>query len=157
MAAVAGELSQRAQSPDPSGAPKRLRVLVADDERDTVATLIALLADDGCQVRGVYKGRDVIPAVRDFAPDAIVLDLAMPDVSGWELAREIRRRSGEQQPVLIAISGRYKQAADKLLGELVGFDHHLTKPCDPKALLALLATLMPQRQSGQAPISSRSS
>jgi len=48
MAAVAGEMNQRAQLPDPSGVPQRLRVLVADDEHDTVATLIALLADDGC-------------------------------------------------------------------------------------------------------------
>jgi DNA-binding response OmpR family regulator len=143
MRRVPADLNMSAQCAQPADAPKRLRVLVVDDERDTVATLMALLADEGHQVRGVYKGRDVPAAMRDFAPDAIVLDIAIPDVTGWDLAREIRRRAGDKQPVLIAISGQYKQAADKLLGELVGFDHHLTKPCDPKALMALLATLTP--------------
>jgi DNA-binding response OmpR family regulator len=130
-----------AQSPEPS---RRLRILIVDDERDTVSTLTALLIDEGYQVRGVYKGRDVIPTMRDFAPDAVLLDLAMPGVSGWELAREIRSRYPERSPVLVAITGQYKQDADKLLGHLAGFDHHLTKPCDPKQLMALLAGVTPR-------------
>ena len=138
------DLNFNAQSPEPSGLPQRLRILVVDDERDTVATLMALLADEGHEVRGVYKGRDAIAAMRDFAPDAVVLDLAMPDLSGWAVAREIRHRYGQEHPVLIAISGQYKQSSDKLLGKLAGFDHHIEKPCDPLALMALLSKLTPR-------------
>src|SRR2546423_5712963 len=100
---------------------------------------MALLCDEGHQVRGVYKGRDVIAAMRDFEPDAVLLDLGMPDLSGWEVAREIRRRYGYKHPVLIAISGRYKQSADKLLGRLAGFDYHVDKPCEPGELISLLS------------------
>lgn len=122
--------------------PKRLRVLVVDDERDTVTTLTELLADEGYQVRGVYKGRDALSAMRDFAPDAVLIDLSMPDMSGWEVARQIRSRHGEE-PVLIAITGRYKQPSDKMLGKLAGFNHQLEKPCEPQALMALLSGLNP--------------
>ena len=138
-------VNQNTESPEPSPAPRRVRVLVVDDERDTVVTLMALLAEEGYQVRGVYKGRDALDATRDFDPDAVVLDLAMPDLSGWEVARMIRRKYGDERPVLIAISGRYKQAADKLLGQLAGFNHHMDKPYDARRLLALLAALTPQR------------
>jgi DNA-binding response OmpR family regulator len=137
----AAERNIDAESSQPSIAPNRLRVLIADDERDTVITLMELLGDEGYQVRGVYKGRDVIAAMRDFDPDAVLLDLAMPDLSGWEVAREIRARYGDKRPLLVAISGQYKQAADKLLGQLAGFNYHVAKPCDPKALVALLSEL----------------
>jgi DNA-binding response OmpR family regulator len=137
------DLNRNAEAPKPSPVPRRVRVLVVDDERDTVVTLMALLADEGYQVRGVYKGRDALDATRDFDPDAVVLDLAMPDLSGWEVARVIRRKYGDERPLLIAISGRYKQAADKLLGTLAGFNHHMDKPYDPGRLLALLASLTP--------------
>ena len=118
--------------------PRSLRVIVVDDERDSVDTLTALLNDEGHEVRGLTRGKDVLDAVAEFNPDAVLLDIAMPDTSGYEVAKEIRRRYGEVKPMLIAISGRYKQASDKMLGQIVGFDHYLTKPYDPAALLALL-------------------
>ena len=120
-----------------------MRVLIVDDERDTVATLMELLADEGYQVRGVYKARDALAAMRDFDPDVVLLDLALPDVSGWETARQIRSRYGDKRPVLIAITGRYKQPSDRLLGQLAGFDHQLEKPCDPQELIRLLAKQPP--------------
>ena len=118
--------------------PRALRVIVVDDERDSVDTLTALLNDEGHEVRGLTRAREVIEAVAEFNPDAVLLDIAMPDASGYELAKEIRRRYGEVKPMLIAISGRYKQASDKMLGQIVGFDHYLTKPYDPGLLLSLL-------------------
>jgi two-component system CheB/CheR fusion protein len=118
--------------------PRTLRVLVVDDERDSVDMLTLLLNDEGHEVRGLTRGKEVLDAVADFKPDAVLLDIAMPDASGYELAKEIRRRYGEVKPMLIAISGRYKQASDKMLGQIVGFDHYLTKPCDPGMLLSLL-------------------
>ena len=118
--------------------PRTLRVLVVDDERDSVDMLTLLLNDEGHEVRGLTRGKEVLDAVADFKPDAVLLDIAMPDASGYEVAKEIRRRYGEVKPMLIAISGRYKQASDKMLGQIVGFDHYLTKPYDPGMLLSLL-------------------
>jgi CheY-like chemotaxis protein len=115
-----------------------MRILVADDERDSVDTLVMLLADEGHDVRGVYRGADVLPAMEKFAPDWVLLDIAMPDMSGFELAQKIRRRYGESRPRMIAISGRYKKGSDRLLAELAGFNHHVPKPYEPDALLALL-------------------
>ena len=118
-----------------------LRVVVADDERDTVLTLMTLLEEEGYQVRGLFGGAEVSRAVRDFQPDAVLLDLSMPDKSGFQIAQEIRNSPGGELPLLIAISGRYKQGADRILSELAGFDHHVAKPYDLNALLRLLKPL----------------
>jgi two-component system CheB/CheR fusion protein len=119
-------------------APRPLRVIVVDDERDSVETLKIILADEGHDVVGLVRGTEVLDTVADFDPDAVLVDIAMPDMSGYEVAKEIRRRYGGIRPLLIAISGRYKQASDRMLSEIVGFDHHVTKPYDPNHLLALL-------------------
>jgi DNA-binding response OmpR family regulator len=118
-----------------------LRVVIADDERDTVLTLMTLLEEEGYQVRGLFGGAEVSRAVRDFRPDAVLLDLSMPDMSGFQIAQEIRNSPGGELPLLIAISGRYKQGSDRILSELVGFDHHVAKPYDLNALLRLLKPL----------------
>lgn len=116
-------------------------MLIVDDERDTVITLSALLSDEGYQVRGVYKGHDALDALRDFDPAIVLIDLALPDISGWEVARRIRASYGDERHKLISITGRYKQGSDRVLGQLAGFDHQMEKPCDPKALIKLLAKI----------------
>jgi DNA-binding response OmpR family regulator len=116
-----------------------MRVLVADDNRDEVLSLDLLLSCEGHQVRGVYQGDEVLPAMRSFKPDAVLLDIKMPGLSGFEVARLIRSRYGDESPLLVAISGHFKQGGDKVLSEIVGFDYHLAKPCDPGELLALLS------------------
>ena len=63
---------------EPSKAPRPLRILIADDERDIVLTLMMLLRDEGHEVRGVYTGRQVLDAVRGFDPDVVLLDIALP-------------------------------------------------------------------------------
>ena len=136
--AAAEHIRAAQSSSDPSVAPKRVRVLIVDDERDIVMTLSALLADEGYQVRGVYKGRDALDAMQDFDPSVVLLDLALPDMSGWEVARQIRTRYGDERHKLISITGRYKQGSDKVLGQIVGFNYWMEKPCEPKALLRLL-------------------
>ena len=123
---------------NPRYSPRSLRILVADDEPDSVAALKLLLNDEGHDVVGLSKGAEVLRMIEEFKPDAVVLDIAMPDMSGYEIAKEIRKRYGVITPLLIAITGRYKQASDKMLGQIVGFDHYLTKPCDPGMLLSLL-------------------
>ncbi len=126
------------RSSTPLHLQRRLRVLVVDDERDTVLTLMELLRDQGHETRGLYKSREVMAAMKAFDPDVVLVDIAMPEMSGWEVAREIRRHYGESRPLLIAISGLYKQSADQVLGKLAGFNHYIAKPYDPAVLLRLL-------------------
>jgi CheY-like chemotaxis protein len=123
------------------GFPRSLRIIVADDEKDTVMTLKAILDDEGHDVMGVYSGAAVLHALREFRPDVLILDIAMPDISGFVLAKRIRARFGAVHPMLIAISGLYNKHPDKALAQAVGFDHHLAKPCHPAEVLALLAPL----------------
>ena len=129
------------QQPGLSSSALSLRILIADDERDTVLTLMMLLRDEGHEVRGVYTGRQVLDAVRGFDPDVVVLDIAMPELSGWEVARTIRMHSDGNRRMLIGISGAYRNPVDKLLSTVVGFDHYLLKPYSPSALIALLEPL----------------
>ena len=122
-----------------NSAPRSLRIIVADDDRDSVLTLMMLLREEGHEVRGVYSGRQVMGHVLDFDPDVVLLDIAMPELSGWEVARTIRARRGADRPLLIGISGEYKQGSDKVLAQILGFNHYLVKPYAPAELLALLA------------------
>src|SRR5574342_539572 len=95
--------------------PRRaLRLIVADDERDTVVTLTQILWDDGHSVFGAYKGSDVIASVKKDRPDAVILDIDMPGLSGYSVAREIREIFGERAPLLVAISGRWVGQTDKM-------------------------------------------
>ena len=128
------------ESDEPSRAQRALRVLIADDERDIVLTLMAILRDEGYETKGVYSGKDVLAAVAEFDPDAVLLDIAMPGMTGWDVARQIRRLHPGDRPRLVALSGQYTQGADKILAQMTGFDGYLTKPCDPKVIVALLAT-----------------
>lgn len=118
-----------------------LRIVIAEDDRDTVVTLMMLLREEGHEVRSVHTGRHVMGVVLDFDPDAVILDIHLPDLSGWEVARTIRAQRGHGRPMLIGVSGEYKQGADRILSEILGFDHYLLKPYDPNDLLTLLAPL----------------
>lgn len=124
------------------GPRQALRILVADDERDTVNMLAAILRDEGHVVYEAYTGKDVLPAVRLYRPDAVIMDIAIPGLSGYAVAQAIRHSFTDvRRPLLIAISGVWNEAPDRLVGEQVGFDHHLMKPCDPAELLRLLQPL----------------
>ena len=116
-----------------------LRVLIADDDYDTVDTLARLLRAEGHIVQTAYTGKDVLPAVRIFRPDAIILDVSIPQMSGFAVAQAIRSSFTDvRRPMLIAISGVWKDFADRRIAQQVGFDHYLDKPADPAGLLALL-------------------
>jgi DNA-binding response OmpR family regulator len=133
-----------APAPDSQASGKALRplrVVIADDDPDMVLTLSMLLQDEGHEVREVYSGRHVMGSVIDFDPDVVVLDIGLPGLSGWEVAREIRRRCGNDRPTLIGISGEYREGADRILSQILGFNHYLVKPCAPADLLKLLVPL----------------
>jgi CheY-like chemotaxis protein len=121
--------------------PRPLRVLVVDDNRDQVLTLVALLRHEGYETRGAYSGQEALAGLGEFDPDAVIADIAMPGMTGWELAKHVRKWGDETRPFMIAISGEYRQAADRTLAQMVGFNHYLTKPCAPDTVLALLQPL----------------
>lgn len=108
-----------------------------DDERDSVFTLMALLRTEGHDVRVAYSGSSALFVAEHFKPDAVLVDIRLPDMSGWEVARQLREYGG-RVPVLIAITGVYKTSVDRVFAKTVGFSHYVTKPYDPSALLALL-------------------
>jgi two-component system CheB/CheR fusion protein len=124
-----------------------LRIIVADDDRDAALTLMTILQDEGHDVRAVFSGSWVIAVMREFDPDVVILDIVMPQMSGYEIAKAVvASRARRRRPLLIGISGQYRKQADKLLADAVGFDHYLLKPCNPAALIELLAPLRLPRQ-----------
>jgi DNA-binding response OmpR family regulator len=123
-------------------AVRSLRIVVADDDRDTVDMLCIILRDEGHVAHGVYSGKEVLPAVRTLNPDAVIVDIVVPGLSGYAVAQEIRYSFTEaRRPFLVAISGMWKEHPDRRVAQQMGFDAHLVKPCDPKELVELLDPL----------------
>ena len=129
---------------------KWLRILVADDDRDTAQMLAIVLREEGHEVHVSLRGDEALEMCRLFRPDVLIADINMPGTSGYALARELRERHGELAPLLIAISGVWTQATDRLVGQAVGFDHYLLKPCDPREVLRLIEPLRSGRSMGGA-------
>ena len=123
-------------------AARPLRVLIADDNRDIVMLLGILFRSEGMVVRSTTFGAEVSSAVAEFRPDAVLLDIAMPDRSGLEVALELTRDYGTQCPVLIAVTAHSSEVARRLTAKS-GFQHHVAKPYDPDALLELVAAVEP--------------
>lgn len=137
----------RVVAPGGGNAARTLRIVIADDDRDTATTLAIILRDEGHEVHSVLRGDEVAEACRLMRPDAVIADINMPGMSGYAVAQELRQRHGPLAPLLIAISGVWTQAADRRMGQTAGFDHYLLKPCDPRELLPLLR---PLRHDGAA-------
>jgi len=117
-----------------------LRVVIADDNRDTVMLLGILLRSEGIDVRLATKGSEVQAVVAQFQPDAVLLDITMPDRSGLQVALELVRDYGAKCPVLIAVTAHSDETARRLT-EKSGFRHHVAKPYDPDALLTLVGSI----------------
>lgn len=120
---------------------RALRIVVADDDRDTATTLALILRDEGHEVHTVLRGDDVLELCRLTRPDVVIADVNMPGMSGFAIARELRERHGTLAPLLVAVSGVWTKTADRLMGKAAGFDHYLLKPCEPRELLPLLEPL----------------
>jgi signal transduction histidine kinase/ActR/RegA family two-component response regulator len=115
----------------------RLRVLIADDNRDAADSLAMLLEMDGYEVLRVYGGRAAVTAAETFRPDVALLDIGMPEVDGYTAAKAIRRQRGGTDTCLVAITG-WGQHEDKRRALEAGFIAHMTKPVDPNLLRDLL-------------------
>lgn len=115
------------------------RVLVVDDHEDTVSMTVEMLRTFGHELRGCRSGSEALTLVAEFKPDCVLMDIGMPDRSGWDVAYEIRQRFPGKRPLLIAITGEYKGPADLLLSKRIGFDHYILKPASVDALAPLIA------------------
>lgn len=116
----------------------RRRILVVDDDDDYRDLLAQLLAEDGHHTRTARDCPSALEVVRAFAPELILLDLGLPDVDGYEVARRLRAEHGDHKFMLVAVTGYQR---DSLRLEQAGFDRHLIKPINPQELAALLASL----------------
>ncbi len=126
--------------------PLRRRVLIADDNRDAAESLALLLQMEGHEVTVAHDGREAIAAFEREPPDVALLDIGMPGLNGYEIARMIRRSPHGRSVVLVAVTG-WGQDNDKTQALQAGFDHHFTKPVEPDAIAALLASAGPNDPS----------
>jgi two-component system OmpR family response regulator len=126
------------------------KVLVVDDEENISFLVASALKLDGCEVRVAATGRDAVDATEKFSPDAIVLDLMLPDFDGFEVLRRIRN-SGSEAPVLF-LTAR-DDTDDKVRGLMAGGDDYIVKPFVLEELIARVQVQL--RRRGSSPLSSR--
>jgi CheY-like chemotaxis protein/two-component sensor histidine kinase len=115
------------------------RILIADDNQDAAESLALLLKSDGHDVRTAHGGYAALVLAGSFQPDVALLDIGMPDLDGYEVARNFRQASWGRQVRIVALTG-WGQEEDKRRALAAGFDHHLTKPVDLQALERLILT-----------------
>jgi signal transduction histidine kinase/CheY-like chemotaxis protein len=121
----------------PDGARSGNCVLVVDDNVDLSRALTTLLSRFGYDARGVHDGQSAIEAARSLRPDVVLLDLGLPGMDGYEVARRLRREEGFHDATIIAITGYGQEDGGRLTHE-EGFNHHLIKPVQIETLVALL-------------------
>jgi PAS domain S-box-containing protein len=128
-------------APRPSAAerhkPGQLRVLVVDDNTDAAESLGVLLEMEGHAAHIAHTGRDALAAAPGFAPDVVFLDIGLPDLSGYDVARQLRNMPAGEKALLVALTGWGTQEDRKRTSD-AGFDRHLTKPAELTAVEELL-------------------
>jgi CheY-like chemotaxis protein len=115
------------------------RILIVDDNQDASDTLGTLLEALGATARVAHTGRQALDALDEFSPDSVLLDIGMPDMDGYEVARRIRGNPKHAEVLLIALTG-WGQETDQRQAQLAGFDHHIVKPLRLERLRELLST-----------------
>lgn len=114
------------------------QILIAEDDVAQGAGLARFLALSGHDVRIARDGREVEQILREYEPDVMILDLNLPEIDGWTLARRVRLNPAyEKRPLLIALSGYHAEGYRERSRE-AGFDYHLAKPTAPSELLDLI-------------------
>jgi signal transduction histidine kinase len=115
-----------------------LRILVVDDNQDSAISMTLLLELQGHEVHVAHAGQTALRVATEKRPDVILLDIGMPGMNGYEVARQLRAQNGFADTLLVAITG-YGRPSDVMQTQSAGFDHHLVKPVDYEKLQAVLS------------------
>ncbi len=126
---------------------KHLSIVVCDDNVDAADSLSLILEASGHSVVTTYSGLGALTVIEHSHPDVAVLDVGLPDITGYEAARTLRSEPDGKKIVLIAMTG-YGTVSDKLEAARSGFDYHFTKPVDPGVLERLLERMFIEPSTG---------
>src|SRR6185436_8870257 len=110
-----------------------LRILIVDDNVDAADSIAMLLSMEGHQTRTVNTARAALLAAPEFQPEVVLLDIGLPEMDGYEVARRLREQNGAHRMRLVAVTG-YGQPADRRRARAAGFDEHMVKPVEPATL-----------------------
>jgi PAS domain S-box-containing protein len=133
----AGRAETTSKLPSDESRARSLRVVVGEDDAATAVSLKTVLEMAGHRVAVAHDGPTALDAARVHAPEVMLIDLGLPRVDGYEVARRMRQEAGFQGILLVAVSG-HGRAAEKERARDAGFDHHLLKPVQPEVLFELL-------------------
>jgi CheY-like chemotaxis protein len=122
-----------------------MRILVVDDNADAAESLSILLRMQGHEVRVAYDGLEALDLAAELMPDLVLLDIGLPRLDGYEVARRLRQFPGGDGMIMVAVTG-WGQAEDRRRSREAGFDHHLVKPLDFAALDQLLVSHAPEHR-----------
>jgi len=136
--------------PSPVTPLPRCRILVVDDHEDTAAMLGLLLTLIGHQTQVAHEGLEALATTAAFRPDVVLLDINLPGLTGYEVARRLRELPGGRELMLVAVTAM-DQEPHRLESRRSGFDAHLVKPVDSHTLEALLAALRALRSASAGP------
>lgn len=140
VSAQAADPAHATAAPDGDGA----RILIVDDNQDAADLLGEILVMRGFSATSVYSGEAAVTAVKQDSPDAVLLDIGLPDIDGYEVCRRITRAALLKPPHLIALTG-WGQDEDLDRTAAAGFSAHLTKPADPDRIIAVLRELLQEK------------
>jgi CheY-like chemotaxis protein len=115
-----------------------VKVLVVDDNRDAADSLVLLLKMKGHDAHAAYSGPAAVGLADREKPEVVLLDIGMPEMSGYDVVRELRHHSRAPRPRIYALTA-YTQVSDRIAAKQAGFDGHLSKPVELDTLFALLA------------------
>ena len=145
LSIVQSDVSEPAPAAVPaqaSAARDGLRVLIVDDNMDAGESVALFLQLEGHEVKTVPDGMQALACVPTFAPQVVVLDIGLPVLSGYEVARHMRQLPQTRDVLIVALTG-YGQKEDRARATEAGFDHHFVKPTNPRELVELIATWQP--------------
>ncbi len=116
---------------------KNLRVMIVDDNKDAVRGLKSMLQKEKCHVNTAYTGKAALKKIKDFKPEALIIDIGLPDIKGYELIKAIKADYKKGQ-LYVALTG-YSHKEAQAQSEKVGFDYHMNKPANFNELVEILS------------------
>jgi signal transduction histidine kinase/DNA-binding response OmpR family regulator len=141
-------------APPPARPPLTCRILVVDDNHDAALSLATYFEMSGHEVRTAGDGREALEVAERFVPQAVVLDIGLPILDGYQVATQLRLAPSMRHALLLALTG-YGQKEDQLAAGRAGFDRHFVKPADPDTLASCIATWLHARSTSGTAVQAR--